>query len=334
MSESDDHGSKSASGPSIDFLTLASVRLRVDAPLPGDVYICIRHRMVLYKRAGDSFTRAEYDKLIFNRVKFLFIDSAKKLFFANWIAEQERKDHEETFKEATPEQESVLEATQELRRAALDLFSSPSAHEQSRAAIQMSKKMVTEFLKKPYVVNNITQLQRYGHGCVDHSVNVSVLSVFLGLRMGYSSQVILEHLAVGGLLHDVGKTQLPPSDDGLIDEDDPVFQQHPLSGKAMLEATKEITRDVANEVRMIVAQHHEYLDGSGYPSRLRGFAVYDLARVVTIANVFDDLVSQAVGGNIKDRQLDALDRLEKDYEGKLDPKKLEKALKIIRTSIM
>jgi HD-GYP domain-containing protein (c-di-GMP phosphodiesterase class II) len=62
--------------------------------------------------------------------------------------------------------------------------------------------------------------------------------------------------------------------------------------------------------------------------------VYDLARVVTIANVFDDLVSQAVGGNIKDRQLDALDRLEKDYEGKLDPKKLEKALKIIRTSIM
>lgn len=315
------------------YLSWPVVHLVTTAPLPAPLHICIAHRMVRYKNAGDDFTAAEFDKLIYNRVRYLFISESDKATFAEWAKVNEKKEVEEVLQSAEPDQVSVVEATQDLRRAALDLFANPAGDEQSKASIQMAKKMVTEFLKKPYVVNNITMLQRYGKGVVDHSVNVSVLSVFLGLRMGYSSQVILEHLAVGGLMHDLGKALMSQGSEKMIEADDALFQQHPQLGKSALESNKQIVRDVANEVRMIVVQHHEYLDGSGFPNKLRGLAIYDLARVVSIANVFDNLVTDSDAPTVKERMEDALEALERDYQAKLDAKKLEKAVKIIQTGL-
>ena len=92
---------------------------------------------------------------------------------------------------------------------------------------------------------------------------------------------------------------------------------------------------ISNEVLMIVAQHHESLDGSGFPAQLKGLAVYDLARIVTIANVYDNLVSKSAGKTMRERQEDAMAKLESSaYEGKLDPKKLEKSIKILKYSLI
>ena len=315
------------------FLSWPVVHLATKVPLPGAVFLCISHRMVRYKNAGDDLSTEEFDKLIYNRVRYLFINEADKAAFAEWSKVNEKKEAEEAHPALEPDQVSVVESTEDLRRTALDLFANPTGDDPSKAAINMAKKMVTEFLKKPYVVNNVTALQRYGKGVVDHSVNVSVLSVFLGLRMGYSSQVILEHLAVGGLMHDIGKSLMGQGSEKIVDADDAAYEQHPQLGKSALEANKQILEDVSNEARMIVVQHHEYLDGSGFPSKLRGLAIYDLARLVSIANVFDNLVSESDAPTVKERMEDALETLERDYQAKLDPKKLEKAIKVIKTGL-
>lgn len=316
------------------YLSVPLLELSSEREFPGDVYLCLRHKMVRYRNAGDKLTADDFNRLVFNHVRYVFIDEASRDAFNKWIAEAEAvevaKNPEAQKAAENPEAAPIIEAVAEQRRAMMDIFESPRDDKQVKAAIETSKKLVTEFLRKPFAISNIQSLQKYGKGTLDHAVNVSVLSVFLGLRMGYSHQLILENLAMGGLFHDIGKILIEPTGDGMSEEDEAAMQKHPHLGQEMVDKI----REVQNEVRMIVAQHHEYLDGTGYPNKLRGLAIYDLARLVCIANLYDNLISQSVQPTLKEKSAEALDRLEQDYEGKLDPKKLEKVLKILRYSFL
>lgn len=318
-------------------MSWSSFDLLAERELPGDVYLCLHHRLLKYRSQGDSLSVAEFDKLVLNHVDCVFVPADRAGAFAEWSRSYEAKELASDVEASGDEAKPVVKATVELRRAALDLFSAPESDEQAQAAIATSKAMVTEYLKKPYIIDNIGHLQRYGRGCVDHSVNVSVLSVYLGVRMGYTSQQILEHLALGGLLHDLGKAFMSSAagEDRLIDPStDPAFRKHPILGVEALEKAQTSFRNISAEVRMIIAQHHEFMDGTGYPLGLQGLGIYELTRVVAIANAYDNLVSESRGDTIQARQLAALERLEAEYAGKLDRKKLEKAIEIIKKSLV
>lgn len=311
------------------YLSIPLLELSADKEFPGPIYLCISHRMVRYRNKGDKFDTEGLNKLIYNKVQIVFIEEADKAAFDAWTKGNDATDQKQ-IQEAPPEAQQIVEAVQDQRRAAMDMFLTARSEPQVKYAVESSRKLVGEFLKKPFAVNNIAALARYSKGTVDHSVNVSTLAVFLGIRMGYTHQLILENLALGGLFHDIGKTLVPKSGDALLSDDDPAMQEHPKLGRELLEKSKD---RVPNEVLMIVGQHHEFLDGSGYPNGLKGLAVYDLARLVSIANIYDNLVSESKQESIKDRCSEALDRLEADYENKLDPRKMEKIVKILKYSL-
>lgn len=317
------------------YLSVPALKLSTGKPLPCSIYLCLNHRMVKYRNADDPLEQAEYDKLIFNKVKYVFIEDTARDAFQKWTADSDKADAAiDPALLSNPDTAPIAEAAIDQRRAMMDIFMNPKNDRQVRAAVEISKRLVNEFMRKPFAINNIQQLQRYSKGAVDHSVNVSLLCVFLGLRMGYSHQLILENLAMGGLFHDIGKTLIEPRSRGegeseSLDED-PDMQKHPALGRELLDTNK----DISNEVKLMVAQHHEYLDGSGYPARLKGLAVYDLARLVAIANTYDNLVTQSTQETIAARCEEAIERLGSEFEGKLDPKKLEKALKILRYSFL
>jgi putative nucleotidyltransferase with HDIG domain len=314
------------------YVSLPLLDLSAERDFPGDLYLCLHHKIVKFRNKGDKLDAAAFNKLVYNHVKVVFIEERDREAFTKWIGTNEEEEKAEIVKnEPSPEAQPIIEAAAEQRRVMMDIFESPKDDRQVKMAVDTSKKMVSEFLRKPFAINNIQAIQKYSKGCVDHSVNVAVLSVFLGLRMGYSHQLILENLAMGGLFHDIGKILIEPKDEESFNEEgDPALQQHPKLGAEMMEEN----RDIPNEVRMIVAQHHEYLDGTGYPNKLRGLAIYDLARLVAIANLYDNMISESTLPTMKERANEALDRLERNYEGKLDPKKLEKILKIIRYSFL
>lgn len=120
-----------------------------------------------------------------------------------------------------------------------------------------------------------------------HSLNVTVLSLILAKSLDMSEEEV-KHLAMGALFHDIGKAQIP---DRITRKTDPLtkvelslYQQHCQFGAQFAENFKLDPR-----VGLIIMQHHECVDGSGYPNKLKGEQIDRLARILGIVNVYDNL---------------------------------------------
>ena len=122
-----------------------------------------------------------------------------------------------------------------------------------------------------------------------HSERVTNLALRIGRAMGLSADE-LRIMQRGGLLHDIGKIGTPP---GILDksgkldrEETQVMQDHVRIGIRILEPIAAF-----REALPIVAQHHEWFDGSGYPNHLAGEDINLQARIFAVADVFDALTS-------------------------------------------
>lgn len=126
-------------------------------------------------------------------------------------------------------------------------------------------------------------------GTVAHTERVAGLSIAMGRDLCLPEER-LPILAVGALLHDVGKIDVPDdllSKAGpLTDAERAVVNQHPLGGWRILSGSP-LLADVA----MVARCHHERYDGSGYPDGLVGATIPFEARIVAVADVFDALSS-------------------------------------------
>lgn len=105
--------------------------------------------------------------------------------------------------------------------------------------------------------------------------------------MGYSANMILE-IMEGALVHDYGKIMIPEKilnkEDSLTEEEMDKIKEHPYMGYL---SVQEKVGQVAQE---IVLSHHEKLDGSGYPSKLRDIPEY--VQIVTVADMYDAMTSK------------------------------------------
>ncbi len=125
---------------------------------------------------------------------------------------------------------------------------------------------------------------------VGHALGVGVLAIGVAIRMGWSREDV-RAAALAGLLCDVGLTVLPTNiralDRPLTEEEHNALRRHAVYGAAMLERVRASTREAAlpESVQIAVYQHHERLDGTGYPTRARGEQVHDLARLVSACDV-------------------------------------------------
>ncbi|MFN0147003.1 MAG: HD domain-containing phosphohydrolase [Dehalococcoidia bacterium] len=122
-----------------------------------------------------------------------------------------------------------------------------------------------------------------------HSVRVGNLSVELGREMGLKGGA-LHHLQVGGLLHDVGKIGIRDSillkEGRLTAEERRLIEEHPQIGLRILEPA-----GLPPEVLAIVGGHHERVNGTGYPNRLRDEEVTAFPRIAAVADVYDALTA-------------------------------------------
>ncbi len=306
------------------FVSIQLGDLVAGEPLPCTVFLYIDFRFITFRAEGDAVDRVAYDRLQFKKVKTLFIQEADQKKFEAWILKRVKADPPETH----PEVKAFAEAREDAYRRTLDIFQSDHPDKIGKQAPAASKNLVKEVMRYPYAIRSLTQLQTYSRGTVDHSVNVSILATYLAMQIGYTHKLILQHVGVGGLLHDVGKTRIPIEDTDTPEMISIKLKAHPEIGASMLEAQA----GVPKEVKLIVAQHHENYDGTGFPRKLRGSAIYDLARIVSIANVFDELVAEGKG-SLLDRQKHAVKQLDQVLYRQFDPQKLTKCIKVWQVGV-
>ncbi len=126
-----------------------------------------------------------------------------------------------------------------------------------------------------------------------HCLNVCILTVICGLKCGFS-RTKLKNLAVGAILHDIGKGLIPAEildkPGKLTNEEFIIIKQHAELGFKAMQNIPGISPASAE----IAKQHHEKFDGTGYPYGLQGDEIMDMARIVTIADVYDALTTDRV----------------------------------------
>jgi HD-GYP domain-containing protein (c-di-GMP phosphodiesterase class II) len=140
---------------------------------------------------------------------------------------------------------------------------------------------------------HLLKLTDYDYNTYVHSVNVGVLALSLAKELfKKQNRHDMHALGAGFFLHDLGKVAI---DEGIInkpgkltDEEMAIMRRHPGMGFKLLHETKQITE----ESRLIVLQHHERYNGSGYPRGLRGSEIHIYGRICSVADVFDALVSK------------------------------------------
>lgn len=126
-----------------------------------------------------------------------------------------------------------------------------------------------------------------GERAAMHPVNVSVMSLLLGKAMSLAQQDLVD-LGVAAFLHDIGKIQLPSRvrwfEENFSNDEFKQYQEHVNKGVAM--ANRMQLREGA---LMAIAQHHELMDGSGFPMRPSSSELTLAARILALTNHYDNL---------------------------------------------
>ncbi len=122
-----------------------------------------------------------------------------------------------------------------------------------------------------------------------HSVNVALISLMMADRLGLDEEQ-QETLAIGALLHDVGKLRIPRAilekESSLSNEEMALMKKHSEFGLKLVAAC-----GLPQEITDVIIQHHERLDGSGYPYGLQAGQISRLAEITMIADVIDAITS-------------------------------------------
>jgi putative nucleotidyltransferase with HDIG domain len=143
-----------------------------------------------------------------------------------------------------------------------------------------------EILTNTDVVLNMARLRSFDDYTYEHSLQTAVLAMGLGRDLGLDEYQLLR-LGTGAILHDIGKARIPEEivrKPGVFtSEEYEVMKTHARLGWQMVMAYETIMPTSA----IVVLQHHERLDGSGYPSGLEGARLHLHSRIAAVADVFD-----------------------------------------------
>ncbi len=182
----------------------------------------------------------------------------------------------------------------------------------------LSEEILDEMKDYGIIIKNIIDSRNPDSYLFRHSVNVAALSAMLGKWLHMSDRDVML-LTYAGILHDIGKSKIPPSilnkAGKLTSKEFEIVKSHTLKGYEIVKTIPFIDP----VVEMGVLMHHERIDGSGYPLKLTDERIHIYGKIIAIADVFDAMTSnRAYKG--KSSPLDVLETMKEQSFGKLDAK--------------
>lgn len=138
--------------------------------------------------------------------------------------------------------------------------------------------LLEDVMRNQDVLLQLTDIRTHDNDQFMHALNVCTMSVLIGIQFGLN-QSQLKDLAIGALLHDIGKVGQPSDQPESNNRD-----HHTWRG---FEALK---KDFSLLVAHTALQHHETIDGQGVPRALDGESIHPYAKIVAVANTFDNML--------------------------------------------
>ncbi|MCY0876932.1 MAG: HD-GYP domain-containing protein [Firmicutes bacterium] len=139
------------------------------------------------------------------------------------------------------------------------------------------------------IQEDLSSLASYDNSTYVHSVNVAIYALLIGDALKLPESMLME-LGIGALLHDIGKLWIPvdilQKPAVLTDAEMALMRSHAAVGHDVLSRQGELSYLVAH----CAFQHHERLDGSGYPRALAGNDIHQFGKILAVADIYDSMV--------------------------------------------
>jgi putative nucleotidyltransferase with HDIG domain len=191
--------------------------------------------------------------------------------------------------DANPPQAAALQAGDDVLDEIFGMFG--TRQQIDAREVWKRSTVVVDALEETGLQGWVTAVREHHNSTYQHCLLVTGVLVGLGQALGMRTQD-LRRLASGGLLHDIGKAAVPLN---ILDKPTPlteaeirIMQRHPGIGASRLSQGQGASDDMIRLVR----DHHEYLDGSGYPNGIMEANIPDPVRLMTIADVYSALIEK------------------------------------------
>ena len=167
-------------------------------------------------------------------------------------------------------------------------------------------------------IDYLNEVNHLASDIYNHSLRVSILSGVIAKWMKLDRETAKD-IVLAGFLHDIGKSRfdqrlLEKNIDSLKGEDYERYIQHTVDGAQILRNVAGLTEGV----RLTALQHHERMDGSGFPSGLTGKDIHEYARIIAVADIYDNITTEREG-YVKQTPFSAIAQISEDMFSKLDP---------------
>ena len=273
------------------------------------LYIKSGGNYILYRSKALIFSQSDALRLKNNGVDNLYIETKDKDKYDNDILE-----HIETIIKSpdTNFEEKAVKIYIYSKVYAEYVITTGNLRDNQENVKKSIETTIEYLLMSEFGFMNLLNLSGYDYNEVGHGMNVSIYSMALANRLGFSNKISLYEVGLAGLTHDIGKLKIPKellSKKGLSESEVNEIRKHPIYSKEILTANGIDNRNVINGV----LEHHEASNGSGYPFGKMEEDISAYGKILIIANRFDSLTRNRPY-RIKLSVSDALNLMEQNSE--------------------
>lgn len=189
------------------------------------------------------------------------------------------------------------------------------------------QRILNEILNSDSVIVNLGKMKDLNDYLFYHSINVCVLSLIIGIHMGFNKQRLME-LGVGAMMHDIGKMMLPSDilakPTRLTEEEFEVVKEHSQIGYKLLQGMP----NVSEASCQVALHHHERFDGKGYPNGEINDTTHVYSKIVGLCDVFDAMTSDKIYGK-KISPFNAMEYIINSIDSRFDANVVKVLLKVV-----
>ncbi len=270
----------------LDFYKIPIDLYRSGEKVETDLYFYYQRQYVLFKSKDSVWQDQDIDKLINTQVSSLFVKFRSPAEHHRFL-QSKLQNILDRPKVSVERKAKVL---YEIADPILSrVFSTPNSQELLLNAGSYAKSCI-QYLNEKGSLPELVKLSTSMITEHEHALHVSTYSVALARKMGYRDEAQIFALGLGALLHDIGKSKIDskilmkPGE--LSDDEWLLVRQHPDFGKEILEPNSVIPP----LAKKIVHEHHERVNGKGYPRGIKGLHVF--SKIVGIADCFNMITSE------------------------------------------